>query len=358
MDQIEDVESEDYRIEQESLSIPGYVPSRKSQLRKKEAYEKFMHPEKMKIEGFEENHHRQTILCSATIPQRQYFASLCQESGWTETLPELLLVHEHQMISENIEHEYVLCKRVEERISLIYFLLERELFTREEIFNPAAQYIVFVDKEAFAESYQKFILHHFQENLIELTKEKKKSGRGRNKVRESDSVFEKEKEKEKEEEQQTRRTAEDWRQVNLKDMITILYDSMNIEERRVAMENFRKGKSKILLCSDLAARGIDIPTTNMVLQMSLPKKADDYLHRAGRTGRLGRPGKVMLIAQPSEEFVIKKFMNSLGIVIYKRVLTRKSGRGEEEADDDVRVNPSEDDHDEEADFDDQDASEK
>jgi superfamily II DNA/RNA helicase len=326
MDQIEDIESEDYRIEQESLSIPGYVPSRKSQLRKKVAYEKLIHPEKMKIDGFEENHHRQTILCSATIPQRQYFASLCQESGWTETLPELLLVHEHQMISENIEHEYVLCKRVEERISMIYFLLERELFSREEIFNPAAQYIVFVDKEAFAESYQKFILHHFQENLIELTKEKKKS-RVRNKMEESEPM-------EKDEQKKKGRTAEDWRQVNLKDMITILYDSMNIEERRVAMENFRKGKSKILLCSDLAARGIDIPTTNMVLQMSLPKKADDYLHRAGRTGRLGRPGKVMLIAQPTEEFVIKKFMNSLGIVIYKRGLTRKSGSSEEEEDDD------------------------
>lgn len=59
--------------------------------------------------------------------------------------------------------------------------------------------------------------------------------------------------------------------------------------------------------------------------MSLPKTAEDYLHRSGRTGRLSRPGKVVSLIQEEEEFVIKRYMNELQIVMKRRTLNvRKS----------------------------------
>lgn len=57
--------------------------------------------------------------------------------------------------------------------------------------------------------------------------------------------------------------------------------------------------------------------------MAVPKNADLYVHRAGRTGRMDRMGKVVTLMQTSEEFVIKRFMNELGFVMKKRLLAEK-----------------------------------
>jgi superfamily II DNA/RNA helicase len=59
--------------------------------------------------------------------------------------------------------------------------------------------------------------------------------------------------------------------------------------------------------------------------MSLPTKADDYLHRAGRTGRLGTIGKVITLAQSQERFAIERFANELQISFKLRELQLKSG---------------------------------
>lgn len=112
-----------------------------------------------------------------------------------------------------------------------------------------------------------------------------------------------------------------------KSFITTLTSEMNIDERRIALETFRQGKSRILLCSDIASRGIDIPNTRLVIQMALPLTADQYLHRAGRTGRLGRPGKVIVLSQPEEDFVIQRFSNALGIKMTHRKLQARQQVG-------------------------------
>lgn len=57
--------------------------------------------------------------------------------------------------------------------------------------------------------------------------------------------------------------------------------------------------------------------------MKLPTSADDYVHRAGRTGRLNRPGKVITLIQKEEEFVIKRFMNELGVDIHCVIMQPK-----------------------------------
>ena len=69
--------------------------------------------------------------------------------------------------------------------------------------------------------------------------------------------------------------------------VSSLSDAMRNDDRAAAMEAFRSGQSSFLVCWDIAARGIDIPNTALVVQMSLPRETDTYLHRAGRTGRRG-----------------------------------------------------------------------
>ncbi len=56
--------------------------------------------------------------------------------------------------------------------------------------------------------------------------------------------------------------------------------------------------------------------------MTLPSNVDDYLHRSGRTGRQGRSGKVVTLTHSKEQFVLRRYMNELGIDIHARVLLR------------------------------------
>ena len=60
--------------------------------------------------------------------------------------------------------------------------------------------------------------------------------------------------------------------------------------RRRALENFRRGKTDILVATDVLARGIDVPEVNYVINFDLPDMAEDYVHRIGRTGRAGEQG--------------------------------------------------------------------
>ncbi|HQJ38187.1 MAG TPA: DEAD/DEAH box helicase, partial [Bacillota bacterium] len=62
------------------------------------------------------------------------------------------------------------------------------------------------------------------------------------------------------------------------------------EERKKALEGFRKGDIKLLVASDIAARGLDIKGVTHIFNLDLPEDPKGYLHRAGRTGRMGEPG--------------------------------------------------------------------
>ena len=74
------------------------------------------------------------------------------------------------------------------------------------------------------------------------------------------------------------------------------------------MEQFRNHEVKILLATDLAARGIDILTTNLVINFDLPIKQTTYYHRGGRAGRFGAPGLVVtLLANESERTKLRNF---------------------------------------------------
>src|SRR6202000_986655 len=75
-----------------------------------------------------------------------------------------------------------------------------------------------------------------------------------------------------------------------------LHGDMDQSARTAALEQFRKGEIPLLVASDVAARGLDIPDVSHGFNFDVPHHADDYVHRIGRTGRAGRSGAAITIA--------------------------------------------------------------
>ncbi|MGZ3306638.1 MAG: DEAD/DEAH box helicase, partial [Asticcacaulis sp.] len=71
--------------------------------------------------------------------------------------------------------------------------------------------------------------------------------------------------------------------------------------RMKTLDSFRKGDLTLLVASDVAARGLDIPDVGHVFNFDVPHHADDYVHRIGRTGRAGRSGEAYLLLSPADE---------------------------------------------------------
>lgn len=73
-----------------------------------------------------------------------------------------------------------------------------------------------------------------------------------------------------------------------------------------AMDDFREGAVRVLVCTDVAARGLDIPAVSHVVNLSVPREHTDYIHRIGRTGRATLSGVAITMADPSEIWHVKK----------------------------------------------------
>src|SRR3546814_5684745 len=85
--------------------------------------------------------------------------------------------------------------------------------------------------------------------------------------------------------------------------------------RMETLQSFKDAKVQILVCSDLAARGFDIPAVSHVFNFDVPSNAEDYGHRSGRTGRAGRSGKAFTLALPEENKYLANVVSMLGMEI-------------------------------------------
>jgi ATP-dependent RNA helicase RhlE len=72
------------------------------------------------------------------------------------------------------------------------------------------------------------------------------------------------------------------------------------QERLTALEAFKSGRARVLVATDVAARGLDIDDLPLVINYELPRVAEDYVHRIGRTGRAGKPGEAISLVAPEE----------------------------------------------------------
>jgi superfamily II DNA/RNA helicase len=80
-----------------------------------------------------------------------------------------------------------------------------------------------------------------------------------------------------------------------------LHGDMDQSARTAALDQFRKGELPLLVASDVAARGLDIPEVSHVFNFDVPHHPDDYVHRVGRTGRAGRSGTAISIVSPIDQ---------------------------------------------------------
>jgi len=95
--------------------------------------------------------------------------------------------------------------------------------------------------------------------------------------------------------------------------IEAVYGDQPKEERASVMRRFRDGKLQYLLSTDLASRGIDAPHVTHVFHIDPPLDAVKYLHRVGRTGRMGRTGISILLLEPRKKFIVSKFAKQLDL---------------------------------------------
>ena len=80
-----------------------------------------------------------------------------------------------------------------------------------------------------------------------------------------------------------------------------IHGDLDQSQRMKTLDGFRDGDIRLLVASDVAARGLDIPSVSHVFNYDVPSHAEDYVHRIGRTGRAGRNGKAMMISGPKDE---------------------------------------------------------
>ena len=105
--------------------------------------------------------------------------------------------------------------------------------------------------------------------------------------------------------------------------VDMLHGDMNQHHRLECLARFRAGEVAFLVCSDVAARGLDIPLVDYVFNLDVPTHAEDYVHRIGRTGRAGRQGKAMTLATDEDD----KFLAAIEKMIGEKIAPMKLQRG-------------------------------
>jgi superfamily II DNA/RNA helicase len=94
--------------------------------------------------------------------------------------------------------------------------------------------------------------------------------------------------------------------------VAALHGDMDQPARMAALDQFRKGELPLLVASDVAARGLDIPEVSHVFNFDVPHHPDDYVHRIGRTGRAGRAGTAISIVTPPDQKSIAAIEKLIG----------------------------------------------
>lgn len=83
--------------------------------------------------------------------------------------------------------------------------------------------------------------------------------------------------------------------------------------RMETLDKFRAGDIQLLVASDVAARGLDIPEVSHVFNFDVPIHADDYVHRIGRTGRAGREGRALMLVTPKDDKALAAVLKTTGL---------------------------------------------
>ena len=89
-----------------------------------------------------------------------------------------------------------------------------------------------------------------------------------------------------------------------------MHGDMSQQQRDITMKNFKQKKINMLVCTDVAARGIDVDNLTHVINYGLPQDIESYVHRIGRTGRAGQKGVAITLVEPSERYRLRMVENN------------------------------------------------
>lgn len=118
-----------------------------------------------------------------------------------------------------------------------------------------------------------------------------------------------------------------------------IHGDLDQSQRTKTLDGFRDGNLRILVASDVAARGLDVPSVSHVFNFDIPGHPEDYVHRIGRTGRAGREGKAISICAPRDEkaltaveSLLQKEIERLENPVKKSESTRRSAKKSDKGD--------------------------
>ena len=88
--------------------------------------------------------------------------------------------------------------------------------------------------------------------------------------------------------------------------LSVIHGEMDVEERKRRMNDFRKGAVRVMISTDMLARGIDVQQVSLVINYELPVQKENYIHRIGRAGRFGRKGVTINLISPEEKRAVSE----------------------------------------------------
>ncbi|MBU0662918.1 MAG: DEAD/DEAH box helicase [Proteobacteria bacterium] len=104
-------------------------------------------------------------------------------------------------------------------------------------------------------------------------------------------------------------------------MTAVIHGDKSQSERSRALADFKEGRVRVLVATDIAARGIDISELPHVINFDLPKVAEDYVHRIGRTGRAGSKGEAISLVSADEVLLLSAIETLIGQLLVREVAT-------------------------------------
>ncbi|HMP90573.1 MAG TPA: DEAD/DEAH box helicase [Kiritimatiellia bacterium] len=94
-----------------------------------------------------------------------------------------------------------------------------------------------------------------------------------------------------------------------------IHADRSLAQRKEALRSFKAGQSRVLVATDIAARGIDVKGIQLVINYDLPDDPENYVHRIGRTGRAGREGHAVSLATPDQAYEVRRIEKMMRIAI-------------------------------------------
>lgn len=234
---------------------------------------------------------RRTIFASATFPQPRHFLRQSKSNKWTLQEPRLVCLGSgEQLLPPTLDHFCVIAKDPSLKLAVL-----RKVIMRIQS-KASARILVFTDTHRPLEEIAKVLA----------------KDTGGAVWTENSAVEDTE---------------------SLRSAVSVLRYENSLSMRSAALcvfhekpHNSTDDTLRLMLSTDLAARGLDIPELTHVIHFDLPADADTYVHRAGRTGRIGNAGSVLSIITPEQEFVLKRIANKLGVFDIKRLGPKRSNK--------------------------------